>query len=61
MTIRVAAIEVSLWHALYDAAYSRHLVRMPEVQLVGLQDPDLALAGQRADALGQPPIFADYA
>src|SRR6516164_5296989 len=26
MTIRVAAIEVSHWHALNDAAYLRHLV-----------------------------------
>jgi hypothetical protein len=34
MTIRVAAIEVSHWHALYDAAYLRHLVAMPDVELV---------------------------
>ena len=33
MTIRVAAIEVSHWHALNDAAYLRHLVAMPDVEL----------------------------
>ena len=33
MTIRVAAIEVSHWHALHDAAYLRHLVAMPDVEL----------------------------
>jgi hypothetical protein len=27
MTIRVAAIEVSHWHALHDAAYLRHPCR----------------------------------
>ena len=34
MTTRVAAIEVSHWHALNDAAYLRHLVAMPDVELV---------------------------
>ena len=34
MTIRVAAIEVSHWHALNDAAYLRHLIAMPDVELV---------------------------
>jgi len=43
MTIRVAAIEVSHRHALNDAAHLRHLVAMPDVQLVGLQDSDPAL------------------
>ena len=38
MTIRVAAIEVSHWHSLYDAAYLRHLVAMPDVDLVAIQD-----------------------
>ena len=37
MTIRVAAIEVSHWHALYDAAYLHHLVAMPDVELVAIQ------------------------
>ncbi len=37
MTIRVAAVEVSHWHALNDAAYLRHLLAMPDVELVGIQ------------------------
>jgi predicted dehydrogenase len=60
MPIRVAAIEVNHWHSLYDAAYLRHLYRLPEVQLVGVQDPDPAIAAKRAAAIGQPPIFTDY-
>ena len=40
MTIRIAAIEVSHWHALNDAAYLRHLVAMPDVELVAIQDSD---------------------
>ena len=43
MTIRIAAIEVSQWHALYDAAYLRHLVTMPDVELVAIQDSDAGL------------------
>ena len=34
MMIRVVAIGVSHWHALYDAAYLRHLMAMPDVELV---------------------------
>jgi predicted dehydrogenase len=60
MPIRVAAIEVNHWHALYDAAYLRHLHSLPEVQLVGLQDSQPEIAAQRAAAVGQPPIFTDY-
>jgi hypothetical protein len=56
MTIRVAAIEVSHWHALNDAAYLRHLVAMPEVELVAVQDSDAALAAKRARRL--TPITA---
>jgi hypothetical protein len=40
MTIRIAAIEVSHWHAVYDAAYLRHLIAMPDVELVAIQDSD---------------------
>ena len=58
--IRIAAIEVSHWHALYDAAYLRVLAGMDDVQLVGLQDPDPAIAAERAAALGGPPVFTDY-
>lgn len=58
--IRVAAIEVGHWHSLFDAAYLKTLARMPQVQLVGVQDPDAALAGQRAGQIGEPPTFTDY-
>ncbi len=60
MTIRIAAIEVSHWHALYDAAYLRRLHRMPDVQLVGLQDPSADIAAACAAEVGNPPIFTDY-
>ena len=38
MPIRVAAIEVSHWHALYDTAYLRTLVGLSDVQAVRLID-----------------------
>jgi predicted dehydrogenase len=60
MTIRVAAIEVSHWHALFDAAYLRHLVAMPDVELIAVQDSDPALAAKRAAAVGNPPTFTDH-
>jgi predicted dehydrogenase len=58
--LRVAAIEVSHWHSLYDAAYLRLLAGMEDVRLVGLHDPDAAVAADRAAALGGPPVFTDY-
>ena len=58
--LRVAAIEVSHWHSLYDAAYLRLLAGMDDVRLVGLHDPDAAVAADRAAALGGPPVFTDY-
>src|SRR2546427_2182931 len=58
--IRVAAIEVSHWHSLYDAAYLRHLAAMPDVRLVGLADPSPEILAHRAAALGRPPTFMDY-
>ena len=58
--MRIAAIEVSHWHSLYDSAYLRHLTAMPDVQLVGVQDPSAEVAAQRAAALGGPPVFTDY-
>ncbi|RMF88093.1 MAG: gfo/Idh/MocA family oxidoreductase, partial [Nitrospinota bacterium] len=61
MTIRIAAIEVNHWHSLYDAAYLRHLSRMPDVQIVGVQDPDPEVAARRAAELGNPPTYTDYA
>lgn len=60
MTIRVAGIEVSHWHSLYDAAYLRHLARMPDVRIVGLHDPSAEVASRRAAQVGGPPIFTDY-
>ena len=60
MSIRVAAIEVGHWHSLFDAAYLKTLVKLPDVRLVGVQDPDAALAAQRAAQLGMPPVFGDY-
>jgi predicted dehydrogenase len=59
MTIRVAAIEVSHWHALNDAAYLRHLVAMPDVELVALQDSDAGLVARRAAEVGNPQTFID--
>src|SRR5229473_2907439 len=60
MTIRIAAIEVSHWHALHDAAYLRHLIAMPDVELVAIQDSDAALVARRAAEVGRPPTFTDY-
>jgi len=60
MTIRVAAIEVSHWHSLFDAAYLRHLVAMPDVELVAIQDSDVGLVASRAAEVGSPPTFTDY-
>jgi predicted dehydrogenase len=60
MTIRIAAVEVSHWHALNDAAYLRHLVAMPDVQLVAIQDSDAGLVAKRAAEVGSPPTFTDY-
>ena len=58
--MRIAAIEVSHWHSLYDAAYLRILSAMPDVHLVGLHDPNAAVAAKRAKELGEPPVFTDY-
>ncbi|HXJ84481.1 MAG TPA: Gfo/Idh/MocA family oxidoreductase [Candidatus Methylomirabilis sp.] len=60
MTIRVAAIGVSHWHALNDAAYLLHLAAMPDVQLVGIQDGDSTLVARRAAEVGGPPTFTDH-
>jgi predicted dehydrogenase len=55
--MRRAAIGVSHWHSLYDAAYLRHLARIPDVHLVGLHDPNPHIATQCLAAVGNPPIF----
>src|SRR5690242_18876501 len=60
MTIRIAAIEVSHWQAVYDAAYLRHLIAMPDVELVAIQDYDSNVEAKRAAEVKNPPIFTDY-
>lgn len=60
MAIRVAAIEVSHWHALNDAAYLRHLRAMTDVELVAIQDSDAGLVAKRAAEVGNPPTFTDH-
>ena len=60
MTVRIAAIEVGHWHSLYDAAYLKTLVKMPDIRLVGIQDPDAAMAASRAAELGGPPVYTDF-
>jgi predicted dehydrogenase len=58
--MRIAAIEVSHWHCLYDSAYLRHLGNIADVELVGIQDPSAEIVARRAAALGNPPVFTDY-
>ena len=60
MAIRIAAVGVSHWHALNDAAYLRHLLAMPDVELVAIQDSDAEILAKRAAAVGNPPTYADY-
>ncbi|MBI4640566.1 MAG: Gfo/Idh/MocA family oxidoreductase [Candidatus Tectomicrobia bacterium] len=61
MSIRVAAIGMSHWHSLYDAAYLRHLSEMPDVQIVGIHDERGEIATHRANELGGAiPTFTDY-
>lgn len=52
LTIRIAAIEVGHWYSLFDAACLKTLAQMPEVQLVGVQNPDARMAAGRAHELG---------
>src|ERR1700685_4237890 len=60
MAIRIAAVGVSHWHALNDAAYLRHLLAMPDVELVAIQDSDAEILAKRAAEVGNPPTFTDY-
>jgi predicted dehydrogenase len=60
MTIRIAAVGVSHWHAVYDAAYLRHLVAMPDVKLIAVHDQDTAILKKRAAEVGDPPTYTDY-
>ncbi|MCH8206600.1 MAG: hypothetical protein IH956_06300, partial [Chloroflexi bacterium] len=52
MTIRVAAIGVSHWHSLYDAAYLRHLTAMRDVEIVGVHDWRREVAEHRVREIG---------
>ena len=58
--MRIAAIEVSHWHALHDAAYLKNALTLPDVELVAIQDPSAEIAAQRAAALGGPSVYTDY-
>src|SRR5688572_16470453 len=60
MRLRIASIGVSHWHSLYDSAYLKHLAAMPDVDLVGVQDDDRAIAEHRSTALGGVRAFTDY-
>lgn len=60
MKTRVCAIEVSHWHSVFDPSYLRQLARMPDVELVAVQDPDAAVAAKRAAEVGGPECFTDY-
>lgn len=61
MSIRVTAVGVSHWHALNDAAYLKHLLAMPDVELVAIQDSDAGILGKRAAEIGKPATYTDYA
>ena len=61
MAIHVAAIGVSHWHSLYDAAYLRHLAAMPDVKIVGIHDDEPEIAKHRVAAIDPTiPTFVDY-
>jgi predicted dehydrogenase len=58
--ITIAAIGVTHWHSLYDAAYLPLLQQMPEVRIVALHDDDAATVAERAAKVGSPPTYTDY-
>jgi predicted dehydrogenase len=58
--VRIAAIGVGHWHSLYDAAYLKNLVRMPDARLIAVQDTDAAILASRAAELGSPATYLDY-
>jgi predicted dehydrogenase len=61
MTISIAVIGANHWHTLYDAAYLRRLIEMPDVRVVAIHDDDLQIAGERAAAIGGGiPTFSTY-
>ena len=61
MSIRIAAIGMSHWHSLYDAAYLHQLSRMPDVEIVGIHDDNGKIATHRVKEIGKViPTFTDY-
>lgn len=60
MRVRVAAIGVSHWHALYDPAYLRQLHKMEGVEIVAIQDDDIDVANRRGAEVGSPKAFSGY-
>lgn len=60
MPVRIAAIDVSHWHSVYDAAYLKHLAHMEDVIVVAVQDADTEVAARRAAAVGGCAVYADY-
>ena len=58
MPKRVAAIDVSHWHSIYDASYLRILKDL-DCDIVGVSDRDERIAGTRAERFGATP-FTDY-
>lgn len=57
MTIRIAALGISHWHAVYDASYLRHLQQMAGVELVAVQDADEGVARRRLAMIGSQAAF----
>jgi hypothetical protein len=43
-----------------NAAYLRHLIAMPDVELIAILDCDAGIAAKRAAEVRNPPIFTDY-
>jgi predicted dehydrogenase len=60
MSIRIAVIEVSHWHALKDAAYLTHLAKIAQAEVVALQDPDITLCRRIAAETGTADSYTDY-
>ena len=60
MSIRVAVIEVSHWHALKDAAYLTHFDHLEDANVVALHDPDEEVANRVAAEVGVTAVYSDY-
>ncbi|MGF6175325.1 Gfo/Idh/MocA family protein [Ensifer sp. 4252] len=60
MNVRVAAIGVSHWHALYDPAYLRQLQRMDGVEIAAIQDDDFGIAARRGAEVSCLRVYSDY-